>query len=580
MSVAVSEGTTAYADQTAPKPSAPGEQPDPRTTSGDYDSSICYWAMVNAILCGVDALRGTGAYINGIPGPHIPYENLAQLFRSSGSRGKSGRTKYQSPFLPQYPNEKDADYDIRRCHAPLTNIYKDISANLSGKPFSKMLTVDDGTPEDVKKLCEDIDGQGNNLHVFASVVFKSGIDKGIDWILVDYPVVPAGASLDQERKMNARPYWVHVPCEKLLAVYSDFVKGSEVLTHARIYEPVCRKDGYGETMVERVRVLDRQPVLDALGTVVDYAPATWEVYELRDTVDEKNQKTKTWVSVSSGAYTIGVIPLVPYVTGKRDGTSWRVEAPLENIAHMQIEEFQQESGLKHVKTLTAFPMLAGQGIARPKADTQGRNDSNESATITAGPSAVLFAPPNADGEAVGKWEWLEPTAQSLVFLAGDLEKLQNNMRDLGMQPLTTANLTVITTANVAMKAHSAVQKWAIALKDALEQAMKVTMLWMKKDQQIIVKVHTDFAVELQAGEELNTLNTARAAKDLSQKTYWSELGRRGILSDDFDPAKEEAAIAEETVNLVPEENIDPRTGQPLPPAAPPQPPRVVPIKAA
>jgi hypothetical protein len=46
------------------------------------------------------------------------------------------------------------------------------------------------------------------------------------------------------------------------------------------------------------------------------------------------------------------------------------------------------------------------------------------------------------------------------------------MRNLGRQPLATANLTVVTTANVSMKAHSAVQAWALLLKDALEQAWR------------------------------------------------------------------------------------------------------------
>jgi hypothetical protein len=55
---------------------------------------------------------------------------------------------------------------------------------------------------------------------------------------------------------------------------------------------------------------------------------------------------------------------------------------------MQIEEFQQESNLKSIKELTAFPMLAGNGVSPP----DKRADGSE-VIVPVGPRAVLFAPP-------------------------------------------------------------------------------------------------------------------------------------------------------------------------------------------
>jgi hypothetical protein len=150
---------------------------------------------------------------------------------------------------------------------------------------------------------------------------------------------------------------------------------------------------------------------------------------------------------------------------------------------MQIEEFQQESNLKTIKELTAFPMLTGNGVNPPNRGP-----------ITIGPHKVLFAPPNADGRP-GAWAFIEPSAQSLNFLKDDLEALRKSMKDLGMQPLTDANLTVVTTANVAAKAHNAVQAWALGLKDALQQAFKFTALWLNQKDEPLVNVHTDFGVD-------------------------------------------------------------------------------------
>jgi hypothetical protein len=95
----------------------------------------------------------------------------------------------------------------------------------------------------------------------------------------------------------------------------------------------------------------------------------------------------------------------------------------------------------------------------------------------------------------GAWAFIEPSAQSLTFLKDDLEALRKSMKDLGMQPLTDANLTVVTTANVAAKAHNAVQAWALGLKDALQQAFKFTALWLNQKDEPLVNVHTDFGVD-------------------------------------------------------------------------------------
>jgi hypothetical protein len=466
--------------------------------------------------------------------------------------------------LPQYPNETDTDYEIRRLNAPLTNIYADVSQNLSDKPFAEKCELEEGTAEDLVRLTEDIDGQGNNMHVFVSETFKNGIDKGIDWILVEFTKVPPGATLADERNMGARPYWLHIPCERLLAVYSAFFNGKEILTHARIYEPVTRRNGYGEECVQRVRVLNREEIVDGDDKVIGYAPATFELYELQE---DQATKQMVWNVVDTGQISIGIIPLVPFMTGKRKGASWQVEPPLRDLAYMQIEEFQQESNLKTVKELTAFPMLTGDGVPQP-VDAAG-----EAILVPVGPKAVLFAPPNNAGQH-GSWKYIEPQASSLTFLQADLEKFRNEMRHIGKQPMATANLTVVTTANVAMKANSAVQAWALYLKDALEQAWVITCMWLQKpDAEVGVFVYTDFGIDIQAGKELDILDKGRARGDLTLETYWGELKRRKVLSADFDPEEEHERMAEEQEGLEPEQPIDPATGMPIMPQ-PGQPPAV------
>lgn len=544
------------------------DNPTPRQTSGDYQAMAPFWKKVSDILAGVDAMRSSssGRYASdAVAGPAIPYATLSQL--NAHRRGRSGA---QSPYLPQFPAENNEDYDLRRKNSPFTNIYADISTNLASKPFAKTCELDVKTAEDLKKLALNMDGQGNSLHMFAAEMFKAGIDFAIDWVLIDYPnVAPAPPSnLAAERDQGLRPYWVHIPAIHMLAVYSDFINGQEIFIHARIYEPRTVRDGFGERCVEYIRVFDREPVYESVsgetkedvqttGKVISYSPPTWKLFRLERKTKEGTRKEETsWVKIDEGNITIGIIPIVPFFTGKRDGTSWKIAPPLRTLVDMQIEEFQQESNLKCTKELTAFPMLTGNGV--PATDAAGNP-----VQITVGPHAVLFAPPQTDGT-VGSWNYLEPAATSLTFLKDDLQLLRTEMRDLGMQPLATANLTVVTTANVSMKASSQIQAWALQLKDSLEQAWALTCQWMNRTDKVVVRVHVDFGVELEAGTELSALQAARTGRDISRDTLWDEMKRRGVLSDDFDPDVERERLAEEQAELMPEEQIDPATGQVIP----------------
>lgn len=524
---------------------------DPSVPSSDYSHSVIFWKMVSDILGGAETMRAID--INGrIGGPARAFENVPSQ-RFSTLQG----IEAQSPYLPKFPNEPWEEYNRRRMNAFLTNVYGDISNNLSSKPFSKTCELAEGTGEDLKKLSENIDGLGNNMHVFARDVFKTAMDKSITWIMCEFTKVPPEANLSDEREMGARPYWVHIPAEKLLAVYSKFLNGKEIIFHARIDEKTIELDGYEEKTINRVRELNREPVLDNDGKIINFEPATFTVYEEDTEKDPKTGKeVSTWYVIDSGEISIGIIPLVPIILGKRDGTSWRTAPPIRDLAYMQVKLFQMENNLDCIKELCAFPMLSGEGVT-------GTDEKGAAIRVPVGPRAVLFAPALAHG--TGSWKFIEPAGNSLTFLQADIEKHKTEMRDLGYQPLTSANLTVITTANISIKAHSAVQAWALMLKDALEQAWKITTMWLKQNVQPVVFVHTDFGVDMEAGTDSASLAALETRGVISKKLEFEESKRRGLLSDDADYDEDQEQRATEDANnvLTPEVHIDPVTGAPI-----------------
>lgn len=508
----------------------------PDAPSGDYAAMKPYWDMVEAILGGAARMRAAG-----------------------------------EAYLPRFINETREDYEYRRKNAKFTNVYRDIVENLASKPFSKEVDIVSGSASaSVDNLKEDIDGQGNHLHVFAGNLFFQGINDAIGWIFVDKAPVPANASRADEKRIGARPYWLHIPAKRMLAVYSGVVAGQEVFVHARILEPVTARDGYGEKTVNRVRVLNRDPII-ADGKVVGYGPATFELYEEREAVGSQQ---KGWVKIDGGAIAIGEIAIVPFVTGRRIEGTWRFVPPMQDAAYLQIEHYQQETNLKSIKEQACFPMLAGNGVSPQMVPNPlYQNGNGEPPTVAAmvpvGPKSVLYAPPRGDGASHGSWEFIEPSSGSLKFLADDVAATERQLRELGRQPLTaqTGNLTVVTAAFAAQKGNTAIQAWALNLKDALEQALVLTCKWLGDSSEPEVFVHTDFAIDMESDKAPDVLMAMRKNGDISRDALIVEAKRRDWLSPEYDADKDAELIAKEQEGLVPEQDIDPVTGQPIDPAA-------------
>ncbi len=513
------------------------KKPTPETPSSDYEAMAPFWKMVRAILAGAPAMR-----------------------QDCGT------------YLPKLPQEQKADYDCRVASAPFTNVYGDISGDLASKPFAKEVALSaDAAPQIVGVanadgarsggLAQNIDGQGNNLHVFAGTSFKEGVDKGLTWIFVDHTrprATPVGRAMTQaeEAAQGLRPYWVHIQPENVIAAYSAVVDGREALVHVRIKECVRRREGFGEVEVERVRVLDRDVTLQADdGYPLALGPPTWTLFEERK---DANTGQEVWVEIDAGMFSVPIIPMVPIFIGQREGSSFRVVPPLRDLAHMQVHEYRQEANLENIAMLTAFPMLAGNGVSPPV------DEKNAAIVVPVGPRAVLFAPPNSDGSH-GEWKFIEPSADSLNFLEARLKSFREEMRELGMQPLARANMTVVTSGNISRKASSQVQKWALLFEDGLDRALAITSMYLGIEDTTGAELYKDFAIEAEEGAETSALLSAEKQSILSKRVVAGEFKRRGIVSDAYDYDADQAQLAEEQQGLEPEAQIDPVTGQEIPP---------------
>ena len=455
----------------------------------DIGAMVPYWDMTDDIVEGYDAVKNAG-----------------------------------KKYLPKFVDEEKEDYDLRLELTKFTNVYRDIVEGLAAKPFEEEVTFieNDGkkVPVELKEFAENVDGAGNNLTVFASLTMFNGVNSAIDWLFIDYPTVDRERikTKADQKQAGIRPFWSHVLGRNILEAKTRIVNGKQVLSYIRIFEP-------GVTQDDCVRVFQ-------LG---DDGKVAWELYE-------KLPNEKKFVLINSGTLSISIIPLVPFITGRRDGVTFKIFPAMRDAADLQIKLYQSESALEYISNLAGYPMLAANGM-RPEMMADGKTPKK----LKRGPSRVLWGVPDGNGNS-GSWTYVEPSAQSMEFLEKKNTNTKQDLRELGRQPLTanSGNLTVITTAYAAGKSKSAVSAWALALKDTLENAFMITCMYMGiTGYEPEINVYTEFDEFMDGNSDVEALGKARENGDLSQETYWSELKRRKVLSPEFDAEDERKRLLEE-----------------------------------
>lgn len=508
------------------------QAPDPSVESTDYKAMKDDWRQIADIRAGARAVRARG-----------------------------------TTYLPQYEKETTASYKRRLAYTPWRPLFVDALRNLCSKPFTQKVSVNEDASEDIQGkivdqktrkrqggFVDDVDGQGNHLHVFARDTFTNGVAMGLAAILVDYPTMAPGLTVADEKAAGARPYWVQVPAQNIIALYTKVVGGRIVVSHIRIKECVVERSGFEEVERNQIRVLE----LD------DQNRPVWQLWELQKKQGEK----AAWVKIADGQITLPEIPVALFFTGERSG-NYRVKPPLVDLAVMQIEIYRSLSRKDEIFTYAGSPMLKAVGLNPPAAtpilDENGNQTGETPAPqLEVGPKTILFAPPVMEGTQPD-WDFIQPDAQNLKAVGEDIDAVTKEFNRLALQPTMPGSGTITATASAidAAKSHSAIEAWANGLADTLNQAFKFTMEWMKKADTVTVNVHTDFGVDVQGTEEAKVIGDAEKRGVISKKTEREELSRRGILGPNFSEDQEEQRLAEEQQGLEAERDIDPITGEPI-----------------
>lgn len=396
-------------------------------------------------------------------------------------------------YLPKWPNEDPASYEKRRETAVLFPAYKRTVSTLTGKPFSKPLTLGDDVPANIKAMCEDVDLQGRNLHTFAADIMESALGYGLAGILVDFPR-PAKEvrTLADERAAGLRPYAVQIKPWQILGWRAAYVGGQWMLLQLRLMECVEEPDGaYGVSKIEQIRVL---------------SPGAWETHR-------QNEK-KEWVLHDSGATTLKYIPFVA-VYGQRAGFMV-AEPPLIEVAQLNVAHWQSASDQQTILHAARVPILAVIGV------------DEQTGPLTIGASVAVRLPQNAD------MKFVEHSGAAIQSGSNDLKDLEERMRQAGAELLVIdqkITATQVGTENAV--GMCALQRIVQGEEDAIDQMLQIFADWLSAGQGGHCKIFSDFGAMTLSDAMAQLIKDMGASGLLSKETVFNELQRRGTISPDL-----------------------------------------------
>jgi hypothetical protein len=425
--------------------------------------------------------------------------------------GTRAMRKAGKEYLPQWPNEDRDAYECRLKTAVLFPAYQRTVETLTGKPFSKPVTIGEDVPEQIKEWLDDVDRQGRNLDAFAADLMECALGYGLCGILVDYPDtkdVPRNAAglitQEAEKAAGLRPYFIHIYPWQICGGRATRVNGAWRLKQLRLMECVEEDDGdFGTKEVEQVRVLE---------------PGTWATY--RKNPDKKDE----WALHAEGVTTLSYIPFVP-VYGQRTGFM-TAKPPLIEVAHLNVAHWQSASDQQTILHVARVPILFLKMFG-------------EDARVTVGGSAAMKAEaPESDAK------FVEHSGAAIEAGANDLDKIEERMRQAGAEllVLSPGKITATQVATENAVGMCALQRIVQGEEDALDQALQIMAEWVKLPEGGHVTIFNDFGAANLAEASAELLHKMKQSGDLSRETLLNEIKRRGILSQEVDSAEEKERI--------------------------------------
>lgn len=410
-------------------------------------------------------------------------------------------------FLPRWPNEEPGSYDARLKTATLFPAFARTISVMSGKPFSKQLTMQDDVPPRLREWCDNVDLQGNNLHSFAADLMAEALGFGICGVLVDYPKVgEAVRTLADERNIKARPYAVLIRHSQILGWRAEMSDGVVRLTQLRLAESAEVPDGeFGTATVRRVRVL---------------VPGGYALYQ----EGEKDE----FALIEEGTTTLKAIPFVPFY-GKKRGFMSGV-SPLLDLAYLNVQHWQdssdQQKSVRFARVRIAA-IIGAEDLTTP---------------ISLGADYFMRLPHGADIKVV------QGSAEAVKIGREELAVLEDQMITTGAELLVIKpgeQKSATQSNNEAEANKSDLQRIVEQFEDGLDQVLQLMADWVGEPQGGHVSLFKDFGAATLTDASAQLILAMQQGGLITKETAIREQQRRGMLAADIVPVQELEAVSQE-----------------------------------
>lgn len=387
-------------------------------------------------------------------------------------------------YLPQWPQENDAAWTARKGSSVLYPAFKKAVGVLIGKPLGQPIGIGDDVPTRIEKTLENVDREGRDLDAFARDVAQATLRDGITWVLADFPPVPQGSTLADERRVGANPYLIHIPLANVLGWQRN---EAGRLVQFRYLEVVKVPDGPWATKDQaRVRV---------------WTPGQVEVWAKGEA---------GWVSLGPTPVSLQEIPVVA-IYGQRTG-NWRAEPPLEDLAWLNVKHWQVDSDKGVSLHHACVPLKA--------ADEDTREDPNAPLKLSA--DNIIIGLKNL--------RYVEHSGTSISAARQELLDIEDQMRRVVGELLSRVVQKTATEANLeSTEGESWLRAWARTFEDALEECLRLMAAWIGEKQGGSLSLDMDWTDAGLAADMLTALTNARTAGEISRESYLTQLKDGRIL---------------------------------------------------
>jgi hypothetical protein len=452
---------------------------------------------------------------NKVNTPSIEYRQMSEQWDLLHDLLGGTKTMRQAreKWLMMEPREQDIAYRNRLQRTYLYNAFRDTVEKLVSKPFSRPVTTQGNLPERLESMLQNMDMTGRDITQFSRDLFTAGVTYGLSHVLVDFPQFAPTATLADERASGVRPLFVHVPPTNLIGWRTETQEnGEQMLVQARIYEKKIEAYGeYGDRECEYIRV---------------YTPDSWQLWK-RDKAD-----TDDYLLMDEGTHTFGGIPLATFYVSRTGMAT--ATPPLNDLAWLNLAHWQSMSDQRNVLRFARVGLLFAAGFS----------DEEMEEGLTIGPNQLIRSTNEA-----AKVSYVEHKGEAIKSGQEDLDKLEDRMKVLGLQPLVsrTGNQTATGRALDESRTHTAIQAWIRSLENTLRQAFEMAAKWVKLEieDDFSIDINNDFGLSVRAAEDIESLIEMRKTGEVSRETFLREIKRRGLLSEAVDIETEMLTIEDE-----------------------------------